>query len=60
MSRRTSLPPKTDWAMQVLVQEYDQFEALFRSFFAEMIKYVETDFGIVLSRPEIEKPEKNL
>ncbi len=52
MSRRTSLPPKTDWAMQVLFQEYDQFEALFRSFFAEMIEYVETDFAIQISRPE--------
>ena len=59
MSRRTSLPANSEWAMHILNQEYDQFEALFRSFFAELIDYVETDFGIILSMPEIEKPEKN-
>lgn len=52
MARRTSLPAKSDWAMQVLHQEYDQFGAFFRSFFAEMIGYVENDFGIKIVRPE--------
>lgn len=52
MSRRTSLPANSEWAMQVLIQEYDQFEALFQSFFPEMIEYVETDFGVEISRPE--------
>lgn len=51
MSRRTSLPANSEWAMQILHQEYDQFEALFRSFFAELITYVETDFGIKIDRP---------
>lgn len=51
MSRRTSLPANSEWAMQILHQEYDQFEALFRSFFAELIEYVETDFGIRIIRP---------
>jgi len=52
MSRRTSLPSNSEWAMQILHQEYDQFDALFRSFFAELIEYVVTDFGIKIDRPE--------
>lgn len=53
MSRRTSLPANSEWAMQILNQEYDQFEALFHGFFAELIEYVETDFGVKISRPQI-------
>jgi len=52
MSRRTSLPANSEWAMAMLHQEYDQFEALFRSFFAELIAYVETDFGVKIASPE--------
>jgi len=52
MSRRTSLPRKSDWAMQVLADEYEQFGSLFRSFFAEMIEFVERNFAV-----EIEKPK---
>lgn len=55
MSRRTSLPANSEWAMQILHQEYDLFDDLFRSFFAEMIDYVETNFGIIISRPEIKE-----
>lgn len=51
MSRRTSLPSNSEWAMTILYQEYHQFEALFRSFFAELIDYVETDFGVRISKP---------
>jgi acyl carrier protein phosphodiesterase len=51
MSRRTSLPANSEWAMQILHHEYDQFESLFRSFFAEMIDYVETDFGVRIPKP---------
>ena len=51
MARRTSLPAKSEWAMQVLSHEYEQFETLFRSFFSEMIDYVETDFGVQIVRP---------
>jgi acyl carrier protein phosphodiesterase len=53
MSRRTSLPANSEWAMQILNQEYDQFEALFHGFFAELIEYVEADFGVKISRPQI-------
>jgi acyl carrier protein phosphodiesterase len=51
MSRRSSLPVKSDWAMLMLNQEYDQFETLFRSFFAEMIEYVEMEFAVQISKP---------
>jgi acyl carrier protein phosphodiesterase len=52
MSRRTSLPANSEWAMQILHQEYEQFEALFKSFFAELIEYVETDFDVKIARPK--------
>ncbi len=53
MSRRTSLPPNSEWAIQLLNQEYSLFESLFRSFFAEIIDFVETDFAIRISKPDI-------
>ena len=53
MSNRTSLPNNGTWALQILNQEYNQFSTLFRSFFAEITSYVETDFGIKISKPEI-------
>ena len=52
MSRRTSLPTQSEWAIQVLNSEYQQFEDLFRSFFAELTNYVESDFGIKIDKPE--------
>lgn len=55
MSRRTSLPAKSERAMQILILEYDQFDDLFQRFFAEMIEYVETEFGVEISRP-VAKP----
>ncbi|MEI6275950.1 MAG: ACP phosphodiesterase [Prolixibacteraceae bacterium] len=51
MSRRTSLPSNSQWAFDVLNQEYDQFEALFRSFFEEMICFVESEFEVGISKP---------
>ena len=51
MSRRTSLPANSEWAMLILNQKYDDFEALFRSFFPDLINYVETDFGVKIARP---------
>ena len=52
MSRRTSLPQNSDWAVHILNQEYDQFESLFRRFFAELIDYVEAEFAVQISKPE--------
>ena len=51
MSRRTSLPENSAWAMHILNQEYEQFELLFRSFFAEMIEYVEMEFAVQILKP---------
>ena len=51
MSRRTSLPANSLWAAQILELEYHQFETLFRSFFAELIEFVETEFSVEISRP---------
>ena len=51
MSRRTSLPSNSHWAVQVLEDEYDQFEALFRTFFAALVSYVESEFAVSISKP---------
>lgn len=51
MSRRTSLPSNSLWATQILDQEYDQFESLFRSFFDEIVGFVESEFGVGISKP---------
>jgi acyl carrier protein phosphodiesterase len=53
MSRRTSLPANSHWAVQLLNEEYNQFEALFRSFFAEMVSFAETEFYVEISRPPV-------
>jgi len=52
MSSRTSLPSNSEWAMMMLHQEYDQFRGLFRSFFWELIDYVESEFSVSISKPE--------
>ena len=55
MSRRTSLPQNSEWAMHILNQEYYQFDSLFKSFFADLIEYVESDFSVRISKPEVRK-----
>jgi acyl carrier protein phosphodiesterase len=51
MSRHTSLPSNSHYAMQILSEEYSQFETLFKSFFAEIVEYVEREFLIEISKP---------
>jgi acyl carrier protein phosphodiesterase len=51
MSSRTSLPSNSQWAMNMLHQEYEQFEGLFRSFFQDLTNYVERDFSIQITKP---------
>jgi acyl carrier protein phosphodiesterase len=51
MSRHSSLPSNSEFAIQILNQEYQQFETLFRSFFTELTEYVESDFGVRISKP---------
>jgi len=58
MSNRTSLPSNSEWAMAMLHQEYDQFESLFRSFFADLTDYVETDFMISIRKPDRPDPSE--
>ncbi len=53
MSRRTSLPANSQWAIQLLNQEYSQFETLFRSFFAEMVFFAESEFAVRISKPSV-------
>lgn len=55
MSRRTSLPENSKWAAEMLVQEYDQFEILFRSFFTELVDYCESEFQVKIMKPTIGK-----
>lgn len=54
MSRRTSLPSNSHWAARLLDEEYHRFEAHFRSFFAEMIAFVETEFGVAIEKPSLQ------
>lgn len=51
MSKRTSLPSNSGWAMDLLNEEYAQFEAHFRNFFPEIIHYVESEFEVKIERP---------
>ena len=53
MSRRTSLPENSHWALEILNREYGQFETLFRSFFDEMIGFVESEFAVTISKPPV-------
>lgn len=53
MSRHSSLPSNAEKAMEILDEHYVQFDGLFRSFFQEMVAFVETDFGIKISKPEL-------
>jgi len=51
MSRHTSLPSNSRWAVEILNEEYQQFETLFRLFFVELVRFVESNFGICISKP---------
>ena len=51
MSRHTSLPANSQWALEMLNQEYGQFKTLFQSFFPELIDYVENGFEVKITRP---------
>ncbi len=51
MSRRTSLPDKTDFAMQVLQDNYSDLEELFKSFFPELLLFVEENFEVEIKKP---------
>jgi acyl carrier protein phosphodiesterase len=48
MSARTTLPEETEYAIQVLRDEYDMFELEFSAFFPTLIHYVSKSFDITL------------
>lgn len=48
MSARTTLPEETEYAIQVLRDEYDKFESEFSAFFPTLIHYVSKSFDITL------------
>jgi acyl carrier protein phosphodiesterase len=56
MSARTTLPEETTYAIQVLRDEYDKFDAEFCSFFPTLINYVNRAFDINLDHDESAYP----
>lgn len=65
MSRRTSLPDQTNYAIQTLQDQYDDFETEFDNFMNDLIKYVRTKHEINVATPNdwhliVEKQIKEL
>ncbi|MCK9411541.1 MAG: ACP phosphodiesterase [Prolixibacteraceae bacterium] len=52
MSKRTSLPSNSEYAMAMLHQEYELFEMHFSRFFVELTDWVESKFSVSISKPE--------
>jgi acyl carrier protein phosphodiesterase len=46
MAKYTSLPDKTDEAMIIFNEEYDEFRSEFMTFFPQLIDYIENEFNI--------------
>jgi acyl carrier protein phosphodiesterase len=49
LSKRSSLPNETRFAMKALKMNYFALEDDFMEFFPQLIDYVENDFGIEIS-----------
>jgi acyl carrier protein phosphodiesterase len=49
MSKRTSLPNETRYAVKALKKNYYSLQDDFMEFFPQLIDYVEKDFGIHIS-----------
>lgn len=52
MSRRTSLPDQTDYAIRTILDEYDDFENEFDSFMTDLISYVSNEHKITVAIPD--------
>jgi len=50
MSRRTSLPDETQFAIEVLKKNYSSFRADFLDYFPQLIHFVESEHGILISK----------
>jgi acyl carrier protein phosphodiesterase len=48
MSRVSSLPSKSDYAIQVLTDNYSFFDDQFELFFAEILEYISTEYQIII------------
>lgn len=51
MSKHTSLPNKSDYAIETLTEEYDGFENEFELFMRDLIKYVSNEHQINVATP---------
>ena len=51
MSKRTSLPNETEFAISVMESYYDDFRHEFFDFFSQIIEFVESKFMISILRP---------
>ncbi len=51
MQRRTSLPEATEFAMQVIADNYDRLQENFLIFFPQIIRYVEKKFEVTINKP---------
>ncbi len=51
MSIHTSLPDKTDFAMEILYRKYNDFNEDFNAFFQEIIAQIKEQYGIKLPYP---------
>ena len=51
MGRRTSLPDEADYAMQVLIDEFQMIKEEFDEFFPELMQYAEQNFGVEIITP---------
>jgi acyl carrier protein phosphodiesterase len=54
MSSRTSLPEQTEYAIDILREDYHKFELEFSAFFPNLISYVSKSFGISFDNDEYE------
>ncbi|MBN2596708.1 ACP phosphodiesterase [Labilibaculum sp.] len=51
MSRRTSLPDQTDYAIKTLLDQYDEIESEFDCFMSDLISYVRDEHQITAATP---------
>ncbi len=51
MVSHTSLPSETEFAMNILEEEYEFFNQAFNRFFPEMIQFVELEGNFIIERP---------
>ena len=58
MSRRTSLPEETQFAIEVLKKNYSSFRADFLDYFLQLIHFVESEHGIRICTGKEDKRQK--